>query len=482
MKKLNILLCAALSALAIVSCKQEPKVEPVIEPEQQLSNLSSTAVNLLKESDPNYWGEFAKSAILLFNDLKTVGDGNLGFRGVKGTIAEEEPYTLADDIENWFYSVVKGDHYTLYLTSVRLSLFTGDITVKEAPVGELRDDIEEGEETLREFVYTRSNNPLNLTFVSGDKTYKFQFEARDSENNIIKIKHRIDEWEEGESVVTEEVRQEIAVPSKVAIHITENGASFIDGVIEPEFMDLNWDNFANYSDEIRANGSLTVPGYSIKASNVQLNLNELEGKFELFHGNTSLLSIDGEINIDVPNAMPEDDDEVIAPEIRGKKAVAIPLEFISIALKVLTKVEGTVKLMGGSVVLDGTVYPQDLMKLMKESGSIYDEEDARAASSMIQRYMNVKLSYNDGSRVQSMLVCKPFKKEVDSASELEPKDAAPAWKWEFGLLFPDQTFMTFDELQESEEFDAVIAQAAIWYAHGDAIFGKTDSSAGPEER
>lgn len=465
MKKLSILFCAALAALAVISCDKAPKEEPVLAPETQLNNLSNTAISLLKEADPNYWGEFVKRAGGMFTYLGTVEPGNLGFDPseiFKAEVAEEEEsYSLRDDLKNWINSVVQGDNYKLYLTSYRLSLFTGDITVREVnPKAELEPGSEE-EAPVLEFVYTRSTNPLNLVFVYDNKTYKFQFEAMDSENNVLNISQ--DLHKEGE-VVTEEDRTEVFVPSKVAVHVTENGAFFIDLVIEPEFKDLNWDNFTNYSDEIRANATVQIPGYTLKATDVQVNVNELDGKLELLHGNTSLLFLDGKIEISPMNLMGSPDNE--SEPLGIKPRITIPLNYIGLAMQLITKAEGTLKIMGGSVVLDGTIYPKETMFILKELDIPEDEEGARMAGSLTQRYVNVKVFYNNGSRVQSMLVAKPIMQGTGN-------DAERQWVW--GLQFPDQTFKTFQELSESEDFDAVIGQLAIWMAHGNAIFSEEDS-------
>ena len=477
MKKISILFCAALAALAIVSCNKEPKEEPFIEPETQTGSISSTAVSLIKEADPNYWGETVKSAMELFNDIRTLGPGNLMGERVKGDIeGEEEIYTLRDDITAWFQAIEDKDNVRFFLYTVKLSLLKGDITVRDIeqelpPKDSIEPEPEEEEEGYtREFVYTRSNNPLNLVYKFNDKTYKFQFEALDSDNNIIKINEHEDNgyydeqdvWHADAAYV--DITQ-VAIPTKVALHVTENGASFIDVALYPEVKDLNWDKFINYSDEIHVSASASIPGYSFKATDVKVSLSEVTGKLELFHGNTSMLCLDGKANFDVL-ALKAGSSLDRDRNARGKRAIPIPINTIQqIFFTCVQKVEGSLKIMGGKVILDGVAYPQDLSQLRSNVGSIYSANDARNADSMIQNYFHVDVRYNNGSKVQSRLIYTPVENEVD------PESGTRSWSWTFGMRFADQSFKSLAELEESEDFDAVIGQAAIFMAHGEAIFG-----------
>lgn len=507
MKKFYVLLCTALAALAIVSCNKEPKEEPFVEPENQTGILSSTAVSLIKEADPNYWGEFVKSAQSVYNFLRSVNSGNTGFGAVKGEIAdaqpEEEYYELQEDIDNWFRAIEFKDNVKFMTETIRLSLITGDLTIQKIepfvvevnPKGEIADEPEEEPEYM--FVYTRSNNPLNLTFKYNEKNYKFQFEALDSDNNIIKRYQGSGTGEYDENgnwnsnLPYEELRQ-VAVPSKVALHVTENGASFLDVVLNPKFNDVNWDNFSNFTDEILGSATVTIPGYSLQATDVKLSYTGIEGKLELFHGNTSMLALDGKIDIDYPGNFweePNIDWETVWNNIESGDAALMPLrlgtrmaipsivkEVAWIAYTATNKVEGTLKVMGGQVVLKGHVYPHSLLKLERQSSSIYDERDARNADSMIQQYLRLDLSYNNGSKPQGRIVFTPIEQKVEQEEPvLEPKNyAGSPYKWTWGIRFADYSFKSFDELQETEDFDAVIGQAAIFMAHGNAIFDEVE--------
>lgn len=448
MKKLTILLCAALAAMTVLSCNKGPKEEAAISPDNQLSKLSSTAVSLLKEADPNYWGPFVKRAQGLFGELSAAAPGNVGFDSFKGAIeegGEAEEYSLEEDVYNWIHALVESDHYSLYLTSIRLSMFTGDITLKEV------DD--EGYK-YNEFVYTRSANPLNLVHVYDGKTYKFQFEARDADNNIVGIRQNIDKEEEH--------RTELYFPTKVAVHVTENGASFMDLSIEPRLSDLNWDEFLNYSDEIHANATLTIPGYTLSAQNAVLTLHGISGKLELFHGNTSLIALDGEVEIDaldIPTG--------VGIFSNGGEDVNMYSLILNTALYCANRAEGIMKLMGGQVVLNGEVYPHNLLLAMRQpigSDEDWDQDDLRDVSSALQALVNVKVSYDNGSRVQSVLVLNPAKENES--------DEHYSFIW--GLRFPDQSFKDFEDLAQSEAFDVVIGQLAIFIQHGNAIFNNPE--------
>lgn len=494
MKKIYILLCAALAALAIVSCNKDAKEEAFVEPETQVSTLSSTAVSLIKEADPNYWGEFVKTAQGLFKDLRTIDTGNLGFGGVKGEIEGDddvpnEYYTLQEDIDKWFEAVEEKDNVKFFIRTIRLSLLTGDITVEEVkplveevPKSEIADD-EPEEEVERVFVYTRSNNPLNLTYKYGEKTYKFQFEAVDAKGEVIKTSEYkgtgyYDEKGDWKPDMAYVELEQVAVPSKVALHVTENGASFIDAVINPDFGDVNWDTFANWSDEIHASANISIPGYSLTASDVKLSLTGIEGKLELFHGNTSLLALDGKIDIDYPGNFWEE------PDIfdNGERAIAknaiisgsLLRELAQIPYTATNKVEGTLKVMGGQVVLKGYAYPHSLVKFFYSASPVYDENDARNADAMLQQYLRLDLSYNNGSKPQGRIVYVPIEQKVEQEEPvLEPKEVNP-WQWTWGIRFADYSFKSFQELEASEDFDAVIGQAAIFMAHGNAIFDEEE--------
>ncbi len=503
MKKLSILFCAALAALAVISCNKEPKEEPVIAPDTQVNTLSNTAVSLLKEADPNYWGEFAKTAQSLFADLKTVHDGNLGMFGVKAAVegeeAPEEAYTLDEDIVNWFRAVEDRDNVRFFITTTKLSLITGDITVREVGEEIPKDAIEivPEEENYREFVYTRSKNPLNLTYVFNGKTYKFQFEAVDSDNNTLKNSEYSGTGyyttdKDGNEVWVGDGQftriSQIVFPSKVALHVTENGSTFIDIAIYPEVKDANWNSFVEAErDEFCANATVQIPGYTLKVSDAKFKITELEGKIELFHGNTSLIALDGKIEIDpiygseddpgLPDVFEEEgsgNDIVLGP--RNKRGIYVGEQEIGKYIKgiywVLQKVEGKVKLMGGNVILNGVAYPHQIMKFFADGSYIYDESSARRSAAKLAPYLRVDLCYNNGSRVQSQLVYQPIK---EGEHEIPKTAEEPAWVWTWGLLFPDQTFKTFQELSESEDFDAVIGQLAIWMAHGNDIFSEEDS-------
>jgi hypothetical protein len=501
MKKLSILFCAALAALAVLSCSKESKEEPVIAPDTQVNTLSNTAVSLLKEADPNYWGEFAKTAQSLIADLKTIHDGNLGMLGVKAAVegeeAPEEAYTLDEDIENWFRAVEDRDNVRFFITTTKLSLITGDITVREVGEEIPKDAIEivPEEGSYREFVYTRSKNPLNLTYVFNGKTYKFQFEAVDSDNNTLKNSEYSGTGyyttnQDGNEVWVGDGQftriNQIAFPSKVALHVTENGATFIDVAIYPEVKDTNWNSFIeSQRDEFCANATVQVPGYTLKVSDAKFNISALAGKIELFHGNNSLIAIDGEIEFDalagdadpgLPPVFDEDSGNDIVLGPRNKRGIYVGDheigEYIKEIYTVVQKVQGKVKLMGGNVILDGVAYPHQILKLATRETYIYDEDDARRYAAKLAPYLHVNLCYNNGSRVQSQLVYQPIK---EGEHEVPKTAAEPAWVWTWGLLFPDQTFKTFEELGDSEDFDAVIGQLAIWMAHGNAIFSEEDS-------
>ncbi|MEE3466794.1 MAG: hypothetical protein VZQ48_08680, partial [Candidatus Cryptobacteroides sp.] len=80
MKKLYLILCAGILALAAVSCKKD--AQPV-EPAKPMSateikqKLANTAVDALNEVDPDNWNAWAQTGMKLVNSIRQVEGGNI---------------------------------------------------------------------------------------------------------------------------------------------------------------------------------------------------------------------------------------------------------------------------------------------------------------------------------------------------------------------------------------------------------------------
>ena len=111
MKKLHLILCAGILALAAVSCKKD--AQPV-EPAKPMSateikqKLANTAVDALNEVDPDNWNAWAQTGLKLYNGIREVEGGNIN--------------DLTKDLEEAMTSIVEGDTKTTTTTLIKLSL------------------------------------------------------------------------------------------------------------------------------------------------------------------------------------------------------------------------------------------------------------------------------------------------------------------------------------------------------------------------
>ena len=121
--------------------------------------LANTAVDAIKEVDPDNWNAWAQTGLKLYNGIREVEGGNIN--------------DLTKDLEEAMTSIVEGDTKTTTTTLIKLSLVKGDITVED-----------------NNFKYTKSNNPLNITYVLNGKTYKAQLESEGDNGDGITVSTR----------------------------------------------------------------------------------------------------------------------------------------------------------------------------------------------------------------------------------------------------------------------------------------------------
>ena len=269
MKKLYLILCAGILAFAAVSCNKD--AQPV-EPAKPMSateikqKLANTAVDAIKEVDPDNWNAWAQTGLKLYNGIREVEGGNIN--------------DLPKDLEEAMTSIVEGDTKTTTTTLIKLSLVKGDITVED-----------------NNFKYTKSNNPLNITYVLNSKTYKAQLESEGDNGDGITVSTR--EYEPIEAGKTEVKIVKVAVPTKAAIHVTENGKLFLDAVIYPTVEDKNGNGELDENDAIKGSATIQIPDYTLTLSDLLISDASVKAAISLSHSGKAVLAIDAQASMDL---------------------------------------------------------------------------------------------------------------------------------------------------------------------------------------
>ena len=263
MKKLYLILCAGILAFAAVSCNKD--AQPV-EPAKPMSatelkqKLANTAVDALNEVDPDNWTGWAQTGMKLVNSLQQVGGGNI--------------QEISDDLRDAMRSIEKKDNITTTIYLLKLSLVKGDITVVD-----------------NAFKYTKSDNPLNITYVMDGKTYKAQLESEgENEEGLILF--------QSEGNLDGDVNiEKVFVPTKAAIHVTEDEKLFLDVVINPTVEDKNGNGELDENDAIKGSATIQIPDYTVKSfDEVTLNYipKDLNGNVSVL-GGTALLKANANV-------------------------------------------------------------------------------------------------------------------------------------------------------------------------------------------
>ncbi len=267
MKKLHLILCAGILALAAVSCKKD--AQPV-EPAKPMSateikqKLANTAVDALNEVDPDNWTGWAQTGMKLVNSLQQVEGGNI--------------QEISDDLRDAMRSIEDKDNITTTIYLLKLSLVKGDITVED-----------------NAFKYTESNNPLNITYVMDGKTYKAQLES-EGDNGEGLILFQSEDDSDGRKYVNIE---KVFVPTKAAIHVTENGKLFLDVVINPTVEDKDKNGILDENDVIKGTATIQIPGYSLALNDLLVSDKEVKAAVSLSHADKNVLTVDAQANMDL---------------------------------------------------------------------------------------------------------------------------------------------------------------------------------------
>ena len=361
MKKLYLILCAGILALAAVSCNKDtddPKVEPAkpmtgAEVKQKLAN---TAVDAIKEVDPDNWNAWAQTGLKLYNGIREVEGGNIN--------------DLTKDLEEAMTSIVEGDTKTTTTTLIKLSLVKGDITVED-----------------NNFKYTKSNNPLNITYVLNGKTYKAQLESEGDNGDGITVSTR--EYEPIEAGKTEVKIVKVAVPTKAAIHVTENGKLFLDAVIYPTVEDKNGNGELDENDAIKGSATIQIPDYTLTLSDLLISDASVKAAISLSHSGKAVLAIDAQASMDLFVERVKSFDEVT-------------LNYIPKDLN------GNVSVLGGTALLKANANVEKLQEIKVH----YESEDlAKSAAATIAQNLKADLYFDNNPTIQASL-CVMVQKNV----------------------------------------------------------------------
>lgn len=349
MKKLYLILCAGILAFVAASCgKDVPPAKPMTAPEVK-QKLADTAVDALKEVDPNLWKDWGQSGLKLVNALRKVEEGNLD--------------DLGDDLEAVMRSIVSDDKKTTVTLLLKLSQFKGDITVV--------DDA---------FQYTKSNNPLNLTYVFEGKTYKAQLESSGESGNGILLRER-EYVEFGEA--NPEVRIiKLVVPAKAAIHVTENGKLFLDAVINPVIEDKNKNGILDDTDAIKGTATIQIPDYSLALNSLSISDEGVTAALDLSHGSKKVLSVEADMEMDlfierVKAAMDEVTVNTLPDDITG-----------------------TVSILGGAALLKADI---DMGDLQNAETHYATEAEARKVAAVFTKNAKADLYFDNNPTIQASL-------------------------------------------------------------------------------
>ncbi|MEE3376266.1 MAG: hypothetical protein VZR22_06150 [Candidatus Cryptobacteroides sp.] len=359
MKKLYLILCAGILALAAVSCKKD--AQPV-EPAKPMSateikqKLANTAVDALNEVDPDNWNAWAQTGMKLVNSIRQVEGGNI--------------QEISEDLRDAMTSIVEGDTKTTTTTLIKLSLVKGDITVED-----------------NNFKYTKSNNPLNITYVLDGKTYKAQLESEGDNGDGITVSTR--EYEPIEAGKTEVKIVKVAVPTKAAIHVTENGKLFLDAVIYPTVEDKNGNGELDENDAIKGSATIQIPDYTLTLSDLLISDASVKAAISLSHSGKAVLAIDAQASMDLFVE-------------RVKSFDQVSLNYIPKSLN------GNVSVLGGTALLKANANVEKLQEIKVH----YESEDlAKSAAATIAQNLKADLYFDNNPTIQASL-CVMVQKNV----------------------------------------------------------------------
>ncbi len=347
MKKTYSILLAGLAALAVFSCNKDVKPAAPMSCEEVQKKLSDVAVATIKEVDPDNYKAWGQSAIKLYTDYRTIGaqseELDLDEMMVKTTEEESEGTEIITNI-------------------IRLSLLKGDVTVVD-----------------NKFVYKESENPFNMTIPSDGKTYKIQMECAGENGDGIILTESTRTMDEGTRIR----RTGIVVPQKAAAHITQDGKQFMDIEIYPVIEDNNKSGMLDGDDVIKGHATVVIPGYSLTLNDFKATNDGITAALALMHGNTSVLSINGEVEL-----------ETIVQDLKSLTKAEAEFETIP------GNIKGNISLMGGQAIVKASIDGEDLWGVPTHYSS---ESEAKKAVKVFNENAKADLYFDNNPTIQASL-------------------------------------------------------------------------------
>lgn len=335
MKKLTVILCAGLVALAAVSCKkgEEPVVAPMT-PDQTEQKLVQVAVNAINEVDPDNWGGWLKTCYGLESTLANLaGDDGLE--------------DLADDLRTLFVTEEKVGNVDVIKAIIRLSQIKGNLTIEN--------------NILK---YTKGDNSLNLVMTYEGKTYKAWIESTGESATPIEVFSR--EFETEKNIVS------VYVPQTAAVHVTENNSLFLDLVVNPVVSDNNQNGKLDDGDAVSGSLTFQIPNYALAINNMSVSETAVSGVISFTHGSTTILSLDGKVEF----------------EYHGLKSLIPPgFEMDDIDINSLS-------VMNGQAILKGSVDWEDIDAILSNE-SYASQSDAETASRALNNSVKAQLFFDN---------------------------------------------------------------------------------------
>lgn len=336
MKRIYLILCTGLVALFALSCNKDATPTPMT-PNQVKQKTADVVVNALNEVDPDNWKEWGQTGLGLINELSDF---------VKEGQADQSVIDFVQNLRNLF---VKESGNKVEIL-IKLSQITGEITVSKD----------------KKVTYTASSNPVSLTMPYNGKDYKLQMEVKGESSTALLL------YYEGEVTLS------AYVPQTIGLHLTQNGGTYMDLVVNPVINDKNGNGELDADDTIGANFTLQIPDYKFTGTDVTVAEDFAVGIFELTHNTTSVFLLDGklEFNMHITDgniSMDVDDAEI-----------------------------NKLSLMGGQAILIAEADVQDLENI----GSHYESEaSAEAAARSISKSLKAELFFDNNTNLaQASLV------------------------------------------------------------------------------
>ena len=380
MKKL-LLFSTALATLLAVSCGKDVKPAAPMTPAEIQEKMSTVAVNVLNEVDPDNYKAWGQSAIKLYTDFRTIG-------------AQSEELDLTEMMVKT--TEEKSEGTEIITNIIRLSLFKGDVTVVD-----------------NKFVYKESENPFNMTIPSDGKTYKIQMECSGENGDGIILTESTRTIED----VTRIRRTGIVVPQKAAAHITQDGKQFMDIEIYPVIEDNNKNGMLDDTDVIKGHATVVIPGYSLTLNDVNATNDGITAALALMHGNTSVLSINGEVEM-----------ETIVHNLKSLTKA----EFETIP----GDIKGNISLMGGQAIVKASIDAEDLWGVPMNYSS---ESEAKKAVKVFNKNAKADLYFDNNPTIQASLC---FMVEETSSEEGDSWNVIPGFHFYDGAS-GDMTYKEF---------------------------------------